>query len=61
MIDNAGAELLVPEMDADDYTNAASVYYVAGASSILDLEKSNKVTLAVTNTLVDDIADVFVK
>ena len=54
MIDTNGSQLLVPAVDSDDYTDAATAYISISASTNIS---GTTVKLAITNTLVDRLSD----
>lgn len=54
MIDTNGSQLLVPAVDSDDYTDAATAYISISASTNIS---GTTVKLAITKTLVDRLSD----
>ena len=54
MIDTNGSQLLVPAVDSDDYTDAATAYISISASTNIS---GTTVKLVITNTLVDRLSD----
>ena len=54
MIDTNGSQLLVPAVDSDDYTDAATAYISISASTNIS---GTSVKLVITNTIVDRLSD----